>query len=74
MTVPTVPNRPLTVPMGAVTATVPTVPSPPIGGTVAGGDSGAVAPVVTAPIAAIWRPTLIASAGAVRRHMRLAIR
>lgn len=39
MTAPTVPNRPPTVPKGAVTATVPTVPSPPIGGTV---DTGTV--------------------------------
>jgi hypothetical protein len=37
MTDPTVPDCPLTVPKGSVTATVPTVPSPPIGGTVGQG-------------------------------------
>lgn len=49
MTVPTVPDRAPTVPMDAVQATVPTVPSAPIGGTVARGhgessDSAATVP------------------------------
>lgn len=41
MTDPSVPDRPPTAPKGAVPTTVPTVPSPPIGGTVVDGVTGA---------------------------------
>jgi hypothetical protein len=55
VSVPTVPDRPLTVPKGPVTATVPTVPSPPIGGTVEEGTVSRVhstVPRLTVPVAA----------------------
>lgn len=49
MTVPTVPDRPLTVPTGTVPVTVPTVPDPPLGGTVGLGTVGHLQQPLTVP-------------------------